>query len=737
MSAAIVAGTAVLLPPLHCPAQSPAVAAAPGNGAEIEQQIAALGSNNSSSEQREEAARRLVSRPSPRTVEAVGGALRNSDSPAVQLAVTRAIASAGAPAAEWVDPLFTILKNSTSEVLTRASADALTAYRARADVLSRLVDLANRRTDDPTGVASISAIGKFTEKSAADALVSLINRDGLSPRARGAVIDALASLTGITAYGRDVQQWDVWWQQNGGKSEADFRADLLLSRSRRYDETARELATLDRSTETLIRDQYRLSGREARPDLLAAYLQNPSAAVRRVGASLASQDASEGRPLRDDAIGLLRDLVGDSDERVRNESVNALARVNDPRAFEALTGQLDQESNADVRAAIARALANLADVRAADKLIALLDDRSPIVVKAAADALNSIGKQLQENQPDKATVAAAKLKQIIDSSAGKANLQEVRESALEALVPLHRPEMLDQFVKLLRREESTRIRRAAVRGIAGVGRKEDADAIAPFLDDSDKAVQLDSIKAIGQLGASEFAPKLVSRINGGTSDESIKQAAWESLQSFVNDLKPNQLQRHADELRAQPSKRAFLLKELAEKQIQDKQMADWAITQQNIGQCEMELGDFDAAATAYQQALNQVSSDAKAPEGTVATLLRSRMNAILRGGRFSDAKQFASEWIRKDPDNQLTFGPLIRTEVERLLAEAEEKKNNEPLTRALGLIAEARKIDPSLTRQYQEQLTSLESDINKRIAGRSQAPNPSGGATAKTDLTRE
>lgn len=91
-------------------------------------------------------------------------------------------------------------------------------------------------------------------------------------------------------------------------------------------------------------------------------------------------------------VPLLIEAMSDPDRPVRFEAARGLQRLHDPRAVNALTAALREETepSADVRAEAAHALGQYAMPRVVDALIAALDDRSLTVNRAALSSLKTL-----------------------------------------------------------------------------------------------------------------------------------------------------------------------------------------------------------------------------------------------------------------------------------------------------------------------------------------------------------
>jgi HEAT repeat protein len=409
-------------------------------------------------------------------------------------------------------------------------------------------------------------------------------------------------------------------------------------------------------------------------------------------------------------------MIGDSDDRVRLEVATAVQKFNDREALEAMLTQLSRERNPQVRAAFAKALGPIGDVRAAPVLISLLDDPATVVDAAAADAIRQLSEKLS---PEQRREAASKLRGLLDRASGPGS-QSLRESVVDAMVPLRQHELLGLFQQLLGRSESRRIRHSAAKGIAEAGDRNYADLMATFLDDRDTAVQQEAIRAVRNFGAVEHLQKVVRLMDPANSpDESIQREAWDAVASLIADMPAAMLSSLASQVpfSGDPAKRLLVLQALAARLEQDRDVEQLATTVQNIGTTQSELGQFEASAASFKRALELLAQQPGANEVVKQRLIEARLTALLRSGKYEDAIAYGGQVIASDRRQQQTVGPGVKLEAERLLDEAHRQHTSAPLEGALRLINQARQMNPPLAQQYQDQLTLLEKQVRSEIAG--------------------
>jgi HEAT repeat protein len=663
--------------------------------------------------QRDEAARRLVSRTTPEAHEAVINALRDLGNPAAQLSAAKALADAAKPDPAAIDALFPLIGIGNRPELTDAAAKALASFKSEPGVLTRLINLAQARTQ-PEWVRRpvIRAIGTLVEKRAAQFLIETTRSRDENQAIVNEAADALVSMTGLTENGRDLQRWERWWQANGGKNDETFRNDILASRVAPFDQLRGRYAALSREVGVILRDTYLSAPDAQKKETILRYLRNTEPEIRAVGAQLIFDDkVVDGRVIPPEVQEELRKMVGDSSTNVRLQVAKTLGALNDPAALQPLLAQLTQETDPDVRAAIATALGPIRDLNAVPPLLNVVNDDSFAVARAGADALKELGPKLREENPNLANQTATRLAEVLRKTEGRIGAQELRETLVEAMSTLRQRELIGTFARLLNARESVRVRRAALKGLGEIGDSKTADFIVPLLSDPQGAIRLEAVLAMQKTATIENADALANRIDQD-SDEGVRAEAWKVFQSLLPQMEPPRLMAFADRFKNDPNQRLVILKTLADKQQKANDVDGLASTQENIAQVLMELQDPKAAAVYYQQALGARENDT----GTVKERLVANLsNALLQSKQYAEAAKFAGDMLKKSSEFQDVIGAAFRNEAERL------NKLNDP-TSALQVIKQAESIDPPLAPKFLTQLRGVREESQK-LADKSKGPS--------------
>src|SRR4051812_30873852 len=224
---ALSAAVAAALPSSRAGAQPTGGAPAVSPAEEIDQlQRNLFETGNRSREdaaRRDEAAKRLLQRGA---YEVLQQGLRSGRGD-VQVSVARALAEQENPPAVFLDDLMRCLDVSVSAELAEAASQAVANYREYPAARKKLRDLIlAANASEGVRLPAIKALGTLNDKETAQFLIETVLRgdDGqrISGRLSDAAADALAEMTGKTEFGRDLGQWNEWWQGQRGKSAAEF-----------------------------------------------------------------------------------------------------------------------------------------------------------------------------------------------------------------------------------------------------------------------------------------------------------------------------------------------------------------------------------------------------------------------------------------------------------------------------------------------------------------------------------
>lgn len=736
---------AAVVPPLRAQGQpastsSPAPTSQPAMQT-LDQLSAVLNGRDSRQEERDEAARRLVARHSPDAHRILGEAVNNFNAQnGAQLASVKAISEDPIADPGLIAPLMSALNNANSPQLQLLALRALTNYRDIPMVMealwARVVNRpANERPDTQLRIAIIRSLGSFIQRQNAEGLIALLDPNKPEvPASREAAMDSLAELTGITDFGQDSHRWTQWWEQNRNRPPEELRNEMLVRRSARL-EMVRQLQ--DDTVQALagaLRQNYQLTSPAQRPQRLMALLRNPNADVRTVGASLAAEDFLNQIAIPPEIRAQLRHMIGDSSPKVRKAVALALTPINDPDAVDPLIAQLAVEPDTGVRLELVRAISPIKSARAVAELIKLLNDGNLAIVMETAAALERVGPTLREENPTLAGQTGVALRDKFRATpAGNPATSGLREKLVQAMAPLGQATLLqDPLSQILREQnnESSEMRRLAVKAIGEIGQPGSRPAILPSIEDNEARVRQEAIMALGKLNpTAEDVQILKKRLEpSAETDKSCRDAAWEVLQTVFANLTTEQLNALRDDepFKGDPARRIVILKAVETKLQKDSaRFEDLSEIRWNVGALLLNNPDgtkdpkaAEEAVKYIEQALTYKLTQPNAPQVTIVGMTRDLIRAQLRSGQYPKAALLAADSIRRDSQYQQVMGSAIR-------AEAEELQQGGKVDDLIRLIEAAKTMNPPLDEQYKSKLGDIEGWARQQLLQRSVMPeNP-------------
>lgn len=677
---------------------------------DVQHLVATLNDAATDSKSRDEAALRLASRNSAEARQQLLAAINNAGNSKAQLAVARALANQAAPDASYVDPLFAAM--GSDRTLSEAAGEALSRYKSTPAVTNRLLELAqNAQSHQNVRVASISALGSFTEKRVAKALVDLTGET--SGSIRNAAADALVAMTDITENGRDAARWQRWWGTQAAKSDADFRDEWLLKRSDRLDGTTARIQQMANEMQAILTDVYRATTDAATKDaLLIKWMSSGEPQVRLIAARFIVEDFQNGRTVGAPVKESLRALVGDSSPIVRLQATRSIGTLTDPGSFDALLTQLSQEPLPEVRAAIVTVLGSWEDPRAVQDISKLLGDESLAVAEASAEALAKLGPKLVGVERGAVLELSKTLRQTYDNRGNQPGAERLRENLVLAMAPLKDPDSLRLFMGLLKPRESDKMRENALKGITALGDPNAADVVRQLLTtETNPQVKVEALKALGASSKTEYLPTFFEFMTNEREQAAVRNEAWEQFKGRLDSADIAQLSKWDTQFKPYPERRIDVLKMLADRLLADKKLNDLAITRQNIGETLMQIKapedrvvtNATDAAVFFKLSLDY-HRDAGSPENVTEKLIGQRLDALLAARKYAEAATFAGDLMAANRRHVPEAG--------RFRVEAERLRDLKKYTLALSLIEEATKIKALTGTHYLTQLKEVESEVN-------------------------
>jgi HEAT repeat protein/beta-lactamase regulating signal transducer with metallopeptidase domain len=201
-----------------------------------------------------------------------------------------------------------------------------------------------------------------------------------------------------------------------------------------------------------------------------------------------AQNATVSDETRRRVADALMTALADENAEVREQALNALANMRDPRAIPGLLRAL-RDASVDVREQAVNALAQFDTPEAIDGVLTALKDQSPDVREHAARHLAALGARGRLNDAKYAEVVSALLK---DAS------PDVREMGVVALGRMRRAESVPQLLPLLK-DMNKDIREQAAVALGFIADPRAIDALTAALKDTEPDVREQAAIALGRI----------------------------------------------------------------------------------------------------------------------------------------------------------------------------------------------------------------------------------------------
>ncbi|HWE97752.1 MAG TPA: HEAT repeat domain-containing protein [Tepidisphaeraceae bacterium] len=680
-------------------------------------------------QQRDEAAGRLLSRPSPAARDAVLKILQDpASSSDTKLAIARAIQDTADPDPRLAAALLPMLGSKAA--LHDAAARALARFGDRPEVRQALVAFAqDAKQPAPLRVSVIRALANIVDRPVADALYALLTDPRQPVAVQTAAGDALALLAGQPHNGHDVQHWKQWHDANAAKVDVVWRADVLAARDASAERVGREQSGEIAALQAILEEQYRRADQAGKFDLTNRLLTSSDARVRVMGVEKVQEALNNAAPIPVEVPARLRELIGDGDPAVRLVAAQAIGQLNDPGALDAVLTQLAQETVPEVKVTLVHALDRMGNVRALAQLRASLRDPSIKAATAAADALRNLASKVRAKDPDLAATIADELWTVGGVRAAESGGAEFRAACVEAIGQFRSRALAGKLLGLLDMSEPERVRGAALRALGDLGEPGTAFRISQWIDEETSADdRADAVEALGHTGAfAEVATTLYARMNPvQEQSDKVRERAWTVFQSLLPTASITSLNEWASKLKDDPFRQKMVLLALNDKlqrdylddklprSVREQREQDLALSRQNTGAVYMKVGDPAEAAALFIKAREYWQKKGEASQVT-DQLAAQLLNAQLAARHFPEAAQFASDEIGADPSRQGIMGPNIRNYVENAVRDGQRLHDREKLKDAAKLIAETAKMKSPLGPQYRDSLAEFKKEIDKEL----------------------
>jgi HEAT repeat protein len=670
-------------------------------------------------QQREEAAKRLLSRPSPGTTAFLLGILqRPTGSRDAKIAIARGLANADRPDPNFVTSLLPMLGGDKAQ--SDAAAAALGRFGDTPVVRDRLIALAQDPKQGNLRLAYIHALGGIVSRDVANVLVKIAGDINQGALIQNAAMDSLVELTGQAASGRDLDKWKQWQAANAGKADAAWRSDIVAARAARGAELERAQSSMIAEMQQILDESYDQAPLATKYTMLMRELNSSDPRVRAMGVQRFFSEKLNTKPLPPTGPKRIKEMVGDSNAAVRIAVAQAIKAENDVTALDAILTQLPQETNLDAKIAQIQALAAMKSLRAVPGLRQLLHDPSLAAAAEAVKALKALADPLLKQNTALAHEVAEELWQMGQQRANEPGGAAFRAATIEAVGALRDKRLAKGLLGLLSLDNTEQIRSAALHGLASLGDRDTSFQISQWLsNEPSAAVRADAIAALGSTSTFELAADFLYHYMSPSTepDPAVRDQAWRVFQSKLDTaVNIPALQRWADEFKNDPPRRLLVLLKLNEKLQRDMQWEQLAENQQNTGETYMDpkIGDPAKAAIQFELALNYWQGK-QAPAVATATLVPQALKALLAARDYDKATAFAAKQIARDPAQQTEIGPDLKNAVNQLHDDGLRANDGQKLRDGVKLAEDILKMQPPLVERSQDDVRSLMQEMQDRL----------------------
>jgi HEAT repeat protein len=519
-------------------------------------------------------------------------------------------------------------------------------------------------------------------------------------------------------YGHNAGQWQQWW--NGAMK--DFPGSLRASREQGYLQQRQRTLQISNEQDRNLRQVYTETPAGARAALLLRFLQSSEPVMRVIGADKVYEiiSVTPGNPPSAQAMQEVRDLLADPVPDVRAAAAHALRQ--DPASAALLMDQLKQETDDGVRVVLINALSTQQFPATISYFLTLLQPgtSTPVQIEIA-NAINGSAGLISRTPDLRRSVQLALL------NAYNANKEPIKRGLRDAII-LAIGELQDLFFKqvlidAISSEKVPEIRRDALVGLGKLGLKDQSNYIAQFLDDRrTPMMRWAAATALQYVYDPAYIDALATR-TVQDSDDSVKSAAWDTLQHWIDTMDAANLSSLSADLSDALNKHLVVQTKLVEKLKEGGTSDNLANAQDTLGSLLMDANKPSQAADQFQQAFEHYK-----PQGVVGVLdplAQSTTTAMLKAGSWVRATNFASKII-SDFSNRPQMGTTIIT-VCSLFSLEERKLAGEDDPNTLDIKAENElyqatlKMQPPLVSPYPEQMNGFHENAQKRAAATRQS----------------
>ena len=595
-----------------------------------------------------EAAELLLSRTYPEAAQTLKQFLASPANIPAQIAIAQAISRHGSRHKELIEPLIAMLTGKEPSVRA-AAARALVTYK-NDGVTEKLVSIAlEAKRDKAVRLVTVETLGTVIDKSAVDALVRLL--DDPDANLQDTAIASLVKLTNIRAFGKDRYRWKLWWARNKNKPYSQWLADLADSLAAAKAALEAYNAQLRDRLAKAVTNLYAATPPAQQEAMLMGFLGDTLVDVRLVGVKLASDRVTANKELWPKVQEKVRAMLADEDPRLRGPAAMLVARLGGSEALSALLDRLKKEEVTQVREDLLNAMAHLRDPKAFPVVLKEIGSKYEQVAAAAAAALARIAsKQVLEAKlrTDAVNTVVARYEQ-----ASKANdTADLREALLTAMGALGDKDKDKDVAKLLSdalKDPAATVRLAAVNALADLGREGAAEAIVALATDKDRGVRRAAIAALGVLGGQKYRQIILQRTDPSVeADAAVRQQAWDVVMVLLSKADATILSQAASSLKDRTDAVGQRIKilQLLVTLLKASKSADLPAAQLRLGSALLAASRPREAAVQLGEAYAKLASSGSGSSAAALAIWKLWVDALLAA---DDPAAIAAMADQKDP----------------------------------------------------------------------------------------
>lgn len=213
-------------------------------------------------------------------------------------------------------------------------------------------------SNPPLASAVLKALARFQSREAVRAVLDGLlgpESEAVPPALSTLAFETLASQTGRTAFGENLDAWRDWWSRAQWLTEQEWRTQIARQQAATAETLRRQRAAAIAQVVDLYRRLHAGAPDASRAELLVEMLAAPETDVRRLGLDLTMRALLNGKAIEDPVASAVASRLTDESAAVRADAASILDRLNRPQFGPALREALRVERNPAAAAALLRA----------------------------------------------------------------------------------------------------------------------------------------------------------------------------------------------------------------------------------------------------------------------------------------------------------------------------------------------------------------------------------------------